>query len=261
MKLLFISSLLVAATNAADVDRRRINGITFADQAVEALNIVHKGQSTTEQKLVATRKGDDNKSDKDDKSSDKSSKSSRSSKSSSTSGDGSRRTDRCFRACDTDRCTSDDRRRLECPASTAASSDFVQKGQASASPIQKLVWAAKKGDEGEDSEGGDETDSKKSSDENRNGNSKSSSSKSKSSSSSGNSGDNDRKWSGSGDDICKDAPKDWCEGSSADGDDKCDDACDKDSDIRCTKDERKHLGCDATSKDVTAVKKLRRRRA
>merc|ERR1712007_425579 len=121
----------------------------------------------------------------DSNSSDKSSKSSRSSKSSSTSGDGSRRTDRCFRACDTDRCTSDDRRRLECPASTAASSDFVQKGQASqSSPIQKLVWAAKKGDEGEDSEGGDETDSKKSSDENRNGNSKSSSSKSKSSSSS-----------------------------------------------------------------------------
>merc|ERR1712007_346854 len=192
----------------------------------------------------------------------KSSKSSRSSKSSSTSGDGSRRTDRCFRACDTDRCTSDDRRRLECPASTAASSDFVQKGQASqSSPIQKLVWAAKKGDEGEDSEGGDETDSKKSSDENRNGNSKSSSSKSKSSSSSGNSGDNDRKWSGSGDDICKDAPKDWCEGASADSDDKCDDACDKDSDIRCTKDERKHLGCDKTSADghVAATKKLRRR--
>merc|ERR1712007_299928 len=118
------------------------------------------------------------------------------SRSSSTSGDGSRRTDRCFRACDTDRCTSDDRRLLECPASTAASSDFVQKGQQKASPIQKLVWAAKKGDEG-DAEGGDETDSKKSSDENRNGNSKSSSSKSKSSSSSGNSGDNDRKWSGS----------------------------------------------------------------
>ena len=32
------------------------------------------------------------------------------------------------------------------------------KGQAS-SPIQKLVWAAKKADEGEDSEGGDEPDS------------------------------------------------------------------------------------------------------
>jgi len=84
-------------------------------------------------------KGGDSKS-RDNKSSDKSSKSSRSSKSSTSSGsrDGSRRTDRCFRACDTDRCTSDDRRRLECPASTAASSDFVQKGQAS--PIQKLVW-------------------------------------------------------------------------------------------------------------------------
>merc|ERR1712206_58673 len=102
--------------------------------------------------------------------------------------------------------------------------------------------------------GGDETDSKKSSDENRNGNSKSSSS-------SGNSGDNDRKWSGSGDDICTDAPKDWCAGSSADGDDACDDACDKDSDIRCTKDERKHLGCDKTSADgvAAATKKLRRR--
>jgi len=95
-----------------------------------------------------------------------------------------------------------------------------------------------------------------------NSKSSSGSSKSKSSSSSGNSGDNDRKWSGSGDDICKDAPKDWCEGSSADGDDKCDDACDKDSDIRCTKDERKHLGCDKTSADgVAATKKLRRRRA
>merc|ERR1712007_50748 len=187
------------------------------------------------------KEGGDDKS-RDNKSSDNSSKSSRSSKSSSTSGDGSRRTDRCFRACDTDRCTSDDRRRLECPASTAASSDFVQKGQASASPIQKLVWAAKKGDEGEDSEGGDETDSKKSSDENRNGNSKSSSSKSKSSSSTAGSGSNDRKWSGSGDDAC-------------------DDACDKDSDIRCTKDERKHLGCDKTSADghVAATKKLRRR--
>jgi len=69
-------------------------------------------------------------SNKDDSSKSKSSSSN--SKSSSSSGDGSSRTDRCFRACDTDRCTSDDRRRLECPASTAASSDFVQKGQVAA---------------------------------------------------------------------------------------------------------------------------------
>ena len=84
---------------------------------------------------------------------------------------------------------------------------------------------------------------------------KSSSSTTKSSSGTGPSGDNDRKWSG---DICK-APKDWCEGSSADGDDKCDDACDKDS--GCDKEQRKHLGCDATSNDVAATKKLRRRKA
>jgi len=80
-------------------------------------------------------KGGDKSSRDDNKSDDKSSKSkssSSNSKSSSSSGDGSSRTDRCFRACDTDRCTSDDRRRLECPASTAASSDFVQKGQVAA---------------------------------------------------------------------------------------------------------------------------------
>jgi len=75
------------------------------------------------------------------------------------------------------------------------------------------------------------------------------------------SGDNSRSWPGNGDDICTNAPKDWCGWSSADGDDKCDDACDKGSDIRCTKDERKRLGCDATSDDVAAVKKLRRRKA
>jgi len=74
------------------------------------------------------------------------------------------------------------------------------------------------------------------------------------------SGDNDPSTAGSGDDICTNAPKDWC----ADGDDKCDDACDKGSDIRCTKDERKRLGCVVTSTSadgVAAVKKLRRRKA
>jgi hypothetical protein len=90
-------------------------------------------------------------------------------------------------------------------------------------------------------------------------NSKSSSSTTKSSSGTGPSGDNGRNWPGSGDDICKDAPKDWCEGSSADGDDDCDDACDKDS--GCDKEERERLGCGKTSGsgDVAATKKLRRR--
>ena len=208
--------------------------------------------------FIVASKGGDDKSSKDSKS--KSSSSSKS-KSSSGSRDGSRRTDRCFRACDTDRCTSDDRRRLECPASTAASSDFVQKGQAS--PIQKLV--AKKDDKKGESGDDDPTrDGNTKSGNSKSGNSKSSSSKSKSSSSTGTSGDgNSRSWPGSGDDICTDAPDDWCVGSSADGDDKCDAACDKGSDIRCTKEERKRLGCDATSDDVevAAVKKLRRRKA
>merc|ERR1712216_749309 len=97
--------------------------------------------------------------------------------------------------------------------------------------------------------------------------SKSSSSKSKSNSSSSS---NDRKWSGSGDDICKDAPKDWCADSSVDsitissedGDELCKDACNrKHSSKYCEKKhDRDRLGCDKMSSRDVAVS-LRGRRA
>ena len=113
-------------------------------------------------------------------------------------------------------------------------------------------------DKSDDKDKSSDDKDKSSDDKDKSSDDKDKSSKS-SSSSTGPSGDNDRKWSG---DICK-APENWCEGSSADSDDDCDDACDKDSDIRCDKEVRKRLGCDKTSGsgDVAATKKLRRRKA
>lgn len=352
MKLLIVAVAFVASTTvSADVDRRRINGITFADQAIEALNLVHKGQASgsSNQKFVVKDKGGDKGGDKnkggDNKGGDKSnnkddrdkstnknksssssdkgnnkgksssssndkrkatkSSSSGPSKSSSSSGDGrgvcgevknycassakspksssssDRTVDRCIRACETDRCTRDERRHLGC-GSTSASSDmkFAQKGQASSgSPIQKLVWASK---EGEKKDGKDEEkkEDKKKKDEDKKKNvSKSSSSDKKkdvkssssgpskssgpSNKSSSSSGDN-RKWSGSGDDICNDAPKDYCKGSSSsgDGDNGCKDACNrKHSSKYCEdKDDRKRLGCEKDA-EVAATKQLRGRHA
>ena len=162
------------------------------------------------------------------------------------------------------------------------------KGQAS--PIQKAVWAAKKDKGTKDADGKEnspadpasKTTSTKSSDgkststnsKSRDGKSSSSTTKSKSSSSKSNgsssSSSSDRKWSGSGDDICEDAPKDWCADSSIDsitissedGNELCKDACNrKHSSNYCdSKKVRDFLGCDKmSSRDFAATKKLRGR--
>lgn len=83
MKLLFISSVLaiVTSASAADGDRRRINGITVTFAAIEAMNLVQKGQvvsSSPEQKLLIKKDGSKSNNKSSGKSSNKSTDNSKS---------------------------------------------------------------------------------------------------------------------------------------------------------------------------------------